>query len=163
MSNIIIEFVRNPDEVQSIHNFGGLNSNQVRDITSLFSLTRRVRFEGMVCQEIAVRMVALKRCHFERNCSQECPICLESHIKGETITTECGHKFGLKCWTEWLTTHVITSRGTHITRKKCPSCNKANPRFIAFSMIRDGSPAWTSENLAEHKELFRRIFEEEDE
>ena len=107
-------------------------------------------------------MVALKRRHFERNCSQECAICLESHIKGETITTECGHKFGLKCWTEWLATQVITSRGSHITRKKCPACNKANPRFNAFSMIRDGSPAWTSENLAEHKELFRIIFEEGD-
>jgi hypothetical protein len=163
MSNKIIEFIRNPEEVQSLHNFGGLNTNQVRDITTLFRLTRRVRFEGMVCQEVGLRMVALKRRHFERNCTDECAICLESHIKGETILTDCRHKFGLKCWTEWLGTQVITSRGRHITRKKCPACNKANPRFIAFSMIRDGSPAWTSENLAEHKELFRRIFEEEDE
>jgi hypothetical protein len=161
MSNQIIDFVRNTEEVKSLHKFGRLNANQVRDITALFRLTRRVRFEGLTCQEVGLHMVSLKRRHFERNCTQECAICLESHIKGETILTDCGHKFGLKCWTMWLGTPV--RNGRHNARKKCPACNKAKPRFVAFSMIGDGSPAWTSENLAEHKEIFRRIFEEEDE
>jgi hypothetical protein len=121
-----------------------------------------VTFEGVVSQEVGLHMVSLKRRHFERNCSQECSICLESHIKGETILTDCGHKFGLKCWTDWLGTPVRTNRGRHITQKKCPACNKVRPRFVAFSMIGDGSPAWTSENLAEDKELFRSIFEDDE-
>jgi len=160
------EIVRNTEELKSLQKIGRLNLNQVRDITALFRLSRRVRFANAELPQSQphLNMVALKRSHFERNCSRECAICLESHIKGETIQTECGHKFGLKCWTDFLSTNtsVRTRTDRHI-RKKCPMCNKPNPKIIAFSMLGDGSPAWTSENLAEHKELFRRIFEEEQE
>jgi hypothetical protein len=161
------EIVRNTEDLNSLQKIGRLNLNQVRDITALFRLSRRVRFANAELPQSQphLNMVALKRSHFERNCSRECAICLESHIKGETIQTECGHKFGLKCWTEFLSTNtsVRTRRGDRHIRKKCPMCNKPNPKIIAFSMLGDGSPAWTSENLAEHKELFRRIFEEEQE
>jgi hypothetical protein len=156
--NIPIEMIRNTEELNTLLAIGRVNSNQVRDLTALFQL-KRVRF----VDQPLVNMVSLKRRHFERNCSQECAICLHSHIKGETIQTNCGHKFGLTCWIDFLRTPIRVERSRHIHRKKCPLCNKVNPKIVAFSMIGDGSPAWTSENLAEHKELFRSIFEEEHE
>jgi len=158
MSNHI-ETISNAEDLSFLNRIGRINSNQVRDLTTLLRLERRVRFVDTDLPKL--NMVSLNRRTFERNCSRECAICLESHIKGETIQTDCGHKFGLKCWTEFVRTPLMVVGRRRVIRKKCPMCNKSKPKIIAFSMIGDGSPAWTSENLAEHKELFRTIFEEE--
>ena len=51
-------------------------------------------------------------------CKDVCSICLDTHQKGESITTQCGHEFGNQCW-EQLHTTVLNGD------IMCPLCRKA--------------------------------------
>ncbi len=53
-----------------------------------------------------------------------CAICLNSHDKCDSIMTDCGHQFGLQCWTSW-------SNITH-GKPKCAMCNKQQPNITMF-------------------------------
>ena len=70
------------------------------------------------------KMVTIKKADFEAPCIDSCPICLEKHIKGDTIMTECNHEFGIQCYNSWMT--AFTSNHT------CPTCRKVTPRVTMY-------------------------------
>ena len=57
-------------------------------------------------------------------CSDICAICLETHTKADSVTTDCGHEFGKECWKAW-------SRQTH-GRPSCGICRKKNPTVTMY-------------------------------
>jgi len=67
----------------------------------------------------------LPRAAFEANCAQVCPICLETHKKGESLTTCCGHEFGKECYRSW----IFSPASNH----KCPTCRTVNPKYTTYS------------------------------
>ena len=70
------------------------------------------------------KMVTIKKAEFDAICTESCSICLEKHIKGDTIMTECNHEFGVKCYNSWMT--AFTSNHT------CPTCRKETPRVTMY-------------------------------
>jgi len=70
------------------------------------------------------KMVTIKKAEFNAICTDSCSICLEKHIKGDTIMTECNHEFGVKCYNSWMT--AFTSNHT------CPTCRKVTPRVTMY-------------------------------
>ena len=66
----------------------------------------------------------LSRAAFAANCAEVCAICLETHQKGETITTCCGHDFGKECYRSW----IFSPAGN----QKCPTCRTLNPKITVY-------------------------------
>lgn len=66
----------------------------------------------------------LSRAAFAANCAEVCAICLETHQKGETITTCCGHEFGKECYRSW----IFSPAGN----QKCPTCRTLNPKITVY-------------------------------
>jgi len=46
-----------------------------------------------------------------------CGICLENHKMGETLTCDCKHTFGKKCFTRWYKKCVLSKK-----KVSCPIC-----------------------------------------
>jgi len=67
----------------------------------------------------------LPRTAFEANCAEVCAICLETHKKGDSLTTCCGHEFGKECYRSW-----IFSTASNL---KCPTCRTVNPKYTTYS------------------------------
>jgi len=70
------------------------------------------------------KMVTIKKAEFDAICTDSCSICLEKHIKGDTIMTECNHEFGIQCYNSWMTAPM--------SNHKCPSCRKETPRVTMY-------------------------------
>lgn len=70
------------------------------------------------------KMVTIKKADFDANCTDSCSICLEKHIKGDTIMTECNHEFGIQCYNSWMTAPT--------SNHKCPTCRKVTPRVTMY-------------------------------
>jgi Ring finger domain len=70
------------------------------------------------------KMVTIKKAEFDAICTDSCSICLEKHIKGDTIMTECNHEFGIQCYNSWMTAPT--------SNHKCPSCRKETPRVTMY-------------------------------
>lgn len=67
----------------------------------------------------------LPRASFEANCAEVCAICLETHKKGESLTTCCGHEFGKECYRSWIFSPT--------SNQKCPTCRTVNPKYTTYS------------------------------
>ncbi|NDI17402.1 MAG: RING-H2 finger protein [Verrucomicrobia bacterium] len=67
----------------------------------------------------------LPRAAFEANCAEVCAICLETHKKGDSLTTCCGHEFGKECYRSW----IFSPASNH----KCPTCRTVNPQYTTYS------------------------------
>lgn len=67
----------------------------------------------------------LPRAAFEADCAEVCAICLETHKKGESLTTCCGHEFGKDCYRSW----IFSTASNH----KCPTCRTVNPKYTTYS------------------------------
>jgi hypothetical protein len=74
-----------------------------------------------------VRAIGRKR--FEAPCDEDCIICYERHIAGESIITDCGHEFGSQCWDSWMS----NPEGNH----SCPTCRKHLPHTLSFKLRAD--------------------------
>ena len=70
------------------------------------------------------KMVTIKKADFEAPCIDSCPICLDIHKKGDSLTTECNHEFGKDCYNFWM--NSLSSN------KKCPTCRKETPRVTMY-------------------------------
>ena len=70
------------------------------------------------------KMVTIKKADFEAPCIDPCPICLDIHKKGDSLTTECNHEFGKDCYNFWM--NSLSSN------KKCPTCRKETPRVTMY-------------------------------
>lgn len=58
---------------------------------------------------IKVKLVSL----FALNtpCKSQCSICHETHVKVDSLTTDCNHEFGKECYNEWVS-----------KQNSCPMC-----------------------------------------
>ena len=70
------------------------------------------------------KMVTIKKADFEAPCIDSCPICLDIHKKGDSLTTECNHEFGKDCYNFWM--NSLSSN------KKCPTCRKDCPKVTYY-------------------------------
>lgn len=61
----------------------------------------------------------LSREVFEERSEHVCGICLEAHMNGYTVTCECNHRFGKKCFINW--TKACTRAKRAVT---CPTCRQ---------------------------------------
>jgi len=60
-------------------------------------------------------------------CDMPCPICMETHNKFDSLTTECcRHEYGQSCFTKWMKTSTNTN-------KQCPTCRTASPSIIMYN------------------------------
>jgi hypothetical protein len=66
----------------------------------------------------------IKKADFEAPCIDSCPICLDIHTKGDSLTTECDHEFGKGCYNYWM--NSLSSN------KKCPTCRKDCPKVTYY-------------------------------
>jgi hypothetical protein len=57
-------------------------------------------------------------------CKEPCSICFETHIKGESLETLCGHEFGKECYEQWIN----SANGNRC----CPTCRKQTPFTIVW-------------------------------
>ena len=67
---------------------------------------------------IAIRQ-PLSREIFDSRSEYECGICLEAHLNGYTVTCECNHRFGKKCFNSWTKTCARAKKAT-----TCPTCRQ---------------------------------------
>jgi hypothetical protein len=67
---------------------------------------------------IAIRQ-PLSREIFDSRSEYECGICLEAHLNGYTVTCECNHRFGKKCFNSWTKTCARSKKAT-----TCPTCRQ---------------------------------------
>jgi hypothetical protein len=71
-----------------------------------------------------VKVIAIPKAQVATNIPDVCAICLTTHLKCDSITTDCGHQFGEECWTTWSN----ISHG----KPKCAMCNKQQPNIIKY-------------------------------
>lgn len=74
---------------------------------------------------LSVKRKVLARAAFDANCAEVCAICMETHQKGDSLTTSCGHEFGKECYQNWFN----TANGN----KRCPTCRVLNPQLTIYS------------------------------
>lgn len=74
-------------------------------------------------------------------CSDLCAICLETHNKGEIVSTECGHEFGKECW------HMHADSRQQYGVVHCPACRKADPTVRTFACKKPRSIGVKANNL----------------
>ena len=68
---------------------------------------------------------------FEAPCSEECSICLNTHNKGDSITTQCKHQFGKECFQ--------TFERNELCSKKCPLCRQTYKFITSYECIKTKS------------------------
>jgi hypothetical protein len=77
-------------------------------------------------------------------CADICAICLDTHQKCDSITTECGHEFGKECW------HMMVKsrRDAHHRHFNCPACRKVDP---SITMYKGQKPRLTAADMDEEE------------
>jgi len=71
-----------------------------------------------------VKRKILSRAAFAANCAEVCAICLDNHQKGDSLTTCCGHDFGMECYRNWIYSPA--------SNQKCPTCRTVNPKITVY-------------------------------
>jgi hypothetical protein len=74
------------------------------------------------------KIINLKKRDLDIPLENPCGICLESHIKKETIECCCSHSFGKECFKNWITT--CKNKNKKIT---CPNCRNKIKSITHFS------------------------------
>lgn len=72
---------------------------------------------------------AIGRVKFNADCKEACGICLDTHKKRESVTTECGHEYCKQCWFSWMSNTT--------GNQKCPTCRKCHPKTTTFKLMAD--------------------------
>lgn len=58
-------------------------------------------------------------------CNDACPICMDTHKKGDSLITQCcGKRYGKNCFMEWFSTEN--------SNKKCPMCRQDCIRITMY-------------------------------
>ena len=93
------------------------------------SRVRRARVGRLIVRpqftyEKCVRSITEK----EGQCAtaDQCAICFDTHVLGDSMVTQCNHQFGKECYENWMT--ASSSNGT------CPSCRTFCPRIDIFEV-----------------------------
>ena len=64
---------------------------------------------------------------FDTPSDMSCPICMETHKKADSLTTECcRHEYGKYCFTTWM-------KSRHNINKQCPTCRTVRPSIIMYN------------------------------
>jgi len=66
----------------------------------------------------------ISKAALEAPCLEACVICMETHKKIDSVTTECGHEYGKACFNGWM--NSVNSN------KNCPTCRKDCPRVTLY-------------------------------
>ncbi|NBW58753.1 hypothetical protein EBR43_13470, partial [bacterium] len=72
---------------------------------------------------------AIGRIKFNSDCKEVCAICLDTHKKCDSVTTECGHEFCKQCWFSWMSNPA--------GNRKCPTCRAYQPKTTTFKQMAD--------------------------
>ena len=80
--------------------------------------TAPVRVNVIPPAGIAIRQ-PMSREIFDSRSEYDCGICLEAHLNGYTVTCECNHRFGKKCFDSWSKTCARSKKAT-----TCPTCRQ---------------------------------------
>lgn len=67
---------------------------------------------------------ALSKANYQEKCDEPCGICMETHIKGESLETSCNHAFGKECYMTWINAPA----GNHC----CPTCREHLPLVFTY-------------------------------
>ena len=59
--------------------------------------------------------------------TKECSICFENHDLNKLLKTDCGHYFGICCYSTWEKKFKKKDKVT------CPNCRKLNPCKFLFA------------------------------
>jgi len=70
--------------------------------------------------------ITLSRTEFDTLCSEICPICLNTHILGHGLVTDCMHTFCKECYKYWI--------NEPNSNRKCPVCRKDCPVVTYFAL-----------------------------
>jgi len=76
-------------------------------------------------QVLSIKRKVLARAAFAANCGENCAICMDTHQKGESLTTSCGHDFGKECYQNWF--------NSANSSQSCPTCRAVNPQVTIYS------------------------------
>lgn len=79
---------------------------------------------------------ALSKTHVETPLEDCCSICCDNHTLVECITTQCGHCFGLDCFTKWGITRKINGSVLN-----CPLCKTETRIITKYRPRKNYSPA----------------------
>jgi hypothetical protein len=74
---------------------------------------------------LSIKSKVLPRAVFAANCGEACAICMDTHQKGESLTTSCAHDFGKECYKNWF--------NSDNSNKSCPTCRTLNPQVTVYS------------------------------
>jgi len=72
-------------------------------------------------------LVKLTREELDTSMEDACSICMESHAIGETILTDCGHRYGAECFSAW--------RKQRNTCVQCPLCKTDCLRVTKYVLL----------------------------
>jgi len=86
-----------------------------------------------------VKRKILSRAAFAANCAEVCAICLDNHQKGDSLTTCCGHDFGMECYRNWIYSPA--------SNQKCPTCRTVNPKITVYCKRVYRAPAVVHNNV----------------
>jgi hypothetical protein len=76
-------------------------------------------------------------------CSENCPICMENHTRGDSLTTSCcGNQYGKDCFIEWMNTEA--------SNKQCPTCRKDYPSIIMYKKNNIHNSSHTTNNTSDN-------------
>jgi len=69
-------------------------------------------------------VIPIDKSEFDNLSCDKCPICIDHHTNGETVITDCNHRFGFVCWNTWM--------GNPNSNRCCPTCRKFMPGTATF-------------------------------
>jgi len=72
------------------------------------------------------KVEAITREQFDQICEHDCGICFETHNKGKTLNTSCGHVYCLQCWHTWMSTPN--------SNRTCPTCRANLPSYTYYKV-----------------------------
>ena len=101
-----------------------MNNAPHSNVTVRRSRVRRTRVRPQFTYEKCVRPLTEK----EGQCTNadQCAICFDTHVLGDSMETQCNHGFGKECYNNWMTTP--RSNGT------CPSCRTFCPKVYIYEV-----------------------------
>lgn len=116
--NFINEYV-NQATPEDLEFMNGVNEEYMRQQNARQSLPIRSHKKSAIGKE-------------RFNKTFQCAICLEDHINGESVTTECGHAYGKQCWETWMSNPT--------SNLCCPTCRKHHPKTTCYTLRADRKP-----------------------
>jgi len=87
-------------------------------------VTEPDRMANFVLSSRLFKVETILKREMNKNCDNVCAICLETHKKGNSFTTECCHEFGRDCYINW----IYSTNGN----QACPTCRKSNPKVTMY-------------------------------